>query len=188
LFGGAPFRAESLASQVPPDASPADRAQAEHLRVQARLATGRGVAEAPALLLDAALSCTEEAPGMAREILREAVTATFSAGQLMTAITPAELGRRILTALGDDPAERTPEDLLLAGLATLLSGRYLAAAPLLREAIAALAAAPAPRERVPASWPVFPRRASSRSAVTGSRCAARSRTAVRSRPRAASVT
>jgi DNA-binding CsgD family transcriptional regulator len=149
LFGGAPFRAESLASQVPPDASPADRARAEHLRVQARLATGRGVAEAPALLLDAALSCIAEAPGLAREILLEAVTATFSASQLMTAITPAELGRRILTALGDDPAERTPEDLLLAGLATLLSGRYLAAAPLLREAIAALAAAPAPRERVP---------------------------------------
>jgi len=149
LFGGAPFRAESLTSQIPPGASPEDRARAEHLRVQARLATGRGVAEAPALLLDAALSCLEEAPGLAREILLEAVTATFSASQLMTAITPAELGHRILTALGDDPAERTPEDLLLAGLATLLSGRYLTAAPLLREAIAALAAAPAPRERVP---------------------------------------
>jgi DNA-binding CsgD family transcriptional regulator len=148
LFGGAPFRAESLTSQIPPDATPGDRAQAEHLRVQARLATGRGVAEAPALLLDAALSCLAEAPGLAREILLEAVTATFSASQLTT-ITPAELGHRILTALGDDPAERTPEDLLLAGLATLLSGRYLTAAPLLREAIAALAAAPAPRERVP---------------------------------------
>ena len=93
LFGGAPLRAESLASQLPPDAPPADRAQAEHLRVQARLATGRGVAEAPALLLDAALSCLKEAPALAREILLEAVTATFSASQLMTTITPAELGR-----------------------------------------------------------------------------------------------
>ena len=143
------MRAESLASQLPPDAAPADRAQAEHLRVQARLATGRGVAEAPALLLDAALSCLEEAPGLAREILLEAVTATFSASQLMTTITPAELGDRILTALGDDPAERAPEELLLTGLATLLSGRYLTAAPLLREAIAALAAAPGPARTSP---------------------------------------
>ena len=150
LFGGAPLRAESLASQLPPDAAPADRALAEHLRVQARLATGRGVAEAPALLLDAALSCLKEAPNLAREILLEAVTATFSASQLTTTITPAELGERILTALGDDPeVAREPEELLLTGLATLLSGRYLTAAPLLREAIAALAAAPAPRERVP---------------------------------------
>ena len=150
LFGGAPLRAESLASQLPPDAAPADRALAEHLRVQARLATGRGVAEAPALLLDAALSCLKEAPDLAREILLEAVTATFSASQLTTTITPAELGERILTALGDDPeVAREPEELLLTGLATLLSGRYLTAAPLLREAIAALAAAPAPRERVP---------------------------------------
>ena len=61
-----PLRAESLASELPPDAAPADRAQAEHLRVQARLATGRGVAEAPALLLDAALSCLKEAPNLAR--------------------------------------------------------------------------------------------------------------------------
>ena len=148
LFGGAPLRAESLTRQLPSDAPPDALAQAERLRVQGRLATGRGVAEAPALLLDAALSCLKETPVLAREILLEAVTATFSAGQLMTTITPAELGDRILTALGDDPP-RTPEDLLLTGLATLLSGRYLTAAPLLREAIAALAAAPAPRERVP---------------------------------------
>ena len=169
LFGGAPLRAESLASQLPPDAAPADRAQAEHLRVQARLATGRGVAEAPALLLDAALSCLEEAPALAREILLEAVTATFSASQLMTTITPAELGERILAALGDDPeVVREPEELLLTSLATLLSGRYLTAAPLLREAIAALAAGP---HRASGSrsgcWP--PRSPRPRSGRTGSR-------------------
>ena len=150
LFGGAPLRAESLASQLPPDAPPADRAQAEHLRVQARLATGRGVAEAPALLLDAALSCLEEAPGLAREILLEAVTATFSASQLTDHDHPGRTRR----THPDRPRRRPgtahgPEELLLTGLATLLSGRYLTAAPLLREAIAALAAAPAPRERVP---------------------------------------
>jgi len=148
LFGGAPLRAESLASQLPPDAAPGDRAQAEHLRVQARLAIGQDVAEAPALLLDAALSCLRDAPVLAREILLEAVTAAFSASQLMTTITPAQLGDRILAAIGGDPAD-TPEDLLLTGLATLLSGDCLTAAPLLREAIAALAAAPGPRECVP---------------------------------------
>jgi DNA-binding CsgD family transcriptional regulator len=154
LFGGAPLRAESLTGQLPPDAPPVARAHADHLRVQARLATGRGVAEAPAELLDAGLSCLGEAPELAREILLEAVAATFSASQLTTGITPAELGERILRALREHvpparQADGSGEELPLTASATLLSGRYEAAAPLLRQAIAALAAAPAPRERVP---------------------------------------
>jgi hypothetical protein len=67
----------------------------------------------------------------------------------MTAqVTPAEVGGRILHALGDG-APRTGEEHLLTGLATLLTGRYCAAAPLLRQAIGALAAEPGPSERVP---------------------------------------
>ena len=148
LLGGAPLRAESLAGLIPPSAPARARAQAEHLRVQARVATGRSVAEAPAMLLGAGLSCLGEAPGLAREILLEAVTATLAASQMTAQVTPAEVGRRILHALGDS-APRTGEEHLLAGLATLLTGRYRAAAPLLRQAIDVLAAEPGPSERVP---------------------------------------
>ena len=148
LLGGAPLRAESLAGLIPPSAPARARAQAEHLRVQARVATGRSVAEAPAMLLGAGLSCLGESPGLAREILLEAVTATLAASQMTAQVTPAEVGRRILHALGDS-APRTGEEHLLAGLATLLTGRYRAAAPLLRQAIDVLAAEPGPSERVP---------------------------------------
>jgi DNA-binding CsgD family transcriptional regulator len=148
LLGGAPLRAESLADLIPPSAPARARAQAEHLRVQARLATGRSVAEAPAMLLGAGLSCLGEAPGLAREILLEAVTATLAASQMTAQVTPAEVGGRILSALGDG-APRTGEEHLLTGLATLLTGRYFAAAPLLRQAIDVLAAEPGPGERVP---------------------------------------
>ena len=148
LLGGAPLRAESLADLIPPSAPARARAQAEHLRVQARLATDRSVAEAPAILLRAGLSCLGEAPGLAREILLEAVTATLTASQMTAQVTPAEVGGRILDALGDG-APRTGEEHLLTGLATLLTGRYCAAAPVLRQAIDALAAEPGPSERVP---------------------------------------
>jgi hypothetical protein len=118
------------------------------LRVQAQLATGRTVAEAPAALLGAGLSCLAEDPGLACDILLEAVTATMVASQLTAQVTPAELGGRILRGLGDGAA-RTGEEYLLTGLATLLTGRYAAAAPLLRQAIGILAADPGPGKRVP---------------------------------------
>jgi DNA-binding CsgD family transcriptional regulator len=142
------LRAESLAGLIPPSVPALARARAEHLRVQARLAMGRSVAEAPAMLLGAGLSCLGEAPGLAREILLEAVTATLAASQMTAQVTPAEVGGRILYALGDG-VPRTGEEHLLTGLATLLTGRYCAAAPLLRQAIDALAAEPGPIERVP---------------------------------------
>lgn len=148
LLGGAPLRAESLADLIPPSAPSRARAQAEHLRVQARLATGRSVVEAPAMLLGAGLSCLDEDPGLARGILLEAATSTIVASQLTAQVTPGELGGRILGALGDS-APRTGEEHLLTGLATLLTGRYRAAAPLLLRAINILAADPGPGERVP---------------------------------------
>jgi DNA-binding CsgD family transcriptional regulator len=148
LLGGAPLRAESLTRLIPASAPGRARAQAEHLRVQARLATGRSVADAPAALLGAGLSCLDDDPGLARGILLEAAAATIAASQLTAGISPPELGGRILGALGDH-APHTGEEHLLAGLATLLTGRYLAAAPLLRKAIGILAAGPGPVERVP---------------------------------------
>jgi DNA-binding CsgD family transcriptional regulator len=148
LSGGAPLRAESLAGLIPPSAPARTRAQAEHLRVQAQLATGRSVAEAPAMLLSAGLSCLVENPGLARDTLLEAATATMVASQMTAQITPAELGGQILHALGDW-APRTGEEHLLTGLATLLTGRYSAAAPLLRQAIGTLATGPDPGRRVP---------------------------------------
>ena len=148
LLGGAPLRAESLARLIPSSAPGRARAQAEHLRVQARLATGRSVAEAPAALLGAGLSCLDEDPALARGILLEAATATIAASQMTAGISPAELGGRILGALGGQ-TPHTGEEHLLAGLATLLTGRYVAAAPLLRKAIGLLAAGPGPVERVP---------------------------------------
>jgi len=148
LSGGAPLRAEFLTTLIPPSAPVGARAQAEHLRVQARLTAGLSVTEAPALLLDAGLSCLHEAPALAREILLEAVSATMAASQLTARITPAELCGRILSALGDG-APRTAEEHLPTGLATLLTGRYETAAPLLRQAISMLAAEPGPVERVP---------------------------------------
>ena len=158
LLGGAPLRAESLTELIPPSAPTRARAQAVHLRAQAWLATGRSIPEAPAVLLDAGLSCLGEDPALARGILLEAVAATMAASQMTAQVTPAEVGGRILRALGDngqadralgDGASRTGEEQLLTGLATLLTGNYHAAAPLLREAIASLAADTGPSERVP---------------------------------------
>ena len=77
-----------------------------------------------------------------------AVSATLAASQMTAQVTPAELGRRVLHAIGAG-APRTGEDYMLAGLATLLTGQYCAAAPLLRQAIDALAAKPGPNETVP---------------------------------------
>jgi len=148
LSGGAPLRAESLAGLIPPSAPARTRAQTEHLRVQAQLATGRSVAEAPAMLLSAGLSCLVEDPGLARDTLLEAATATMVASQMTAQVTPAELGGQILHALGDW-APHTGEEHLLTGLAVLLTGQYQAAAPLLRQAIGILAADPGPRDRVP---------------------------------------
>src|SRR5262249_36258376 len=106
------------------------------------------VAEAPATLLSAGLSCLAEDPGPARDILLEAATAAMAASQMTAQITPAEPRRRILSALGDR-APRTGEEHLLTGLAILLTGRYQAAAPSPRQAIGLLAADPGPGERVP---------------------------------------
>jgi DNA-binding CsgD family transcriptional regulator len=148
LLGGAPLRAESLADATSASAPPGAVARAERLRVQARLATGRSVAEAPVRLLAAGLSCLGGDPGPAREMLLEAVTATMAASQLVAGSTPPEIGGRILRALGDG-APRTGEGSLLTGLATLLTGDYQRAAPLLRQAIGMLASEPDRRETVP---------------------------------------
>ena len=148
LLGGAPLRAESLAGlRTTVCARPRTRPG----RAPAGASPGcdgpvcrRGAGHAAR----SGLSCLGEAPGLAREILLEAVTATLAASQMTAQVTPAEVGRRILHALGDS-APRTGEEHLLAGLATLLTGRYRAAAPLLWQAIDALAAEPGPSERVP---------------------------------------
>jgi DNA-binding CsgD family transcriptional regulator len=138
LLGGAPLRARSLLAQTAWPESGAVHAKADQLRVQALIATGRGGRDAPGLLLAAGLSCADDDPVLARDLLLQAVTATIVAGRHLNGTTPASIGGRILTLLGD-PRPLTGSAVLLAGLATLISAPYPDAAPLLRRGLSELA-------------------------------------------------
>ena len=138
LLGGAPLQARSLLAQTAWPESGAVHAKADQLRIQAVIATGQGGRDAPRLLLTAGLSCADDAPALSRDLLLQAVTATIVAGGHLNGTTPASTGQRILAVLGD-PRLLTGSAVLLAGLATLISGSYPDAAPLLRRGLRELA-------------------------------------------------
>ncbi len=126
-------------------------AQADWLRGQVAFASGPG-SDAPPLLLKAARRLEPLDPGLARETCLDAWQAALFAGHLAGAGDLEEVSRaaRVLS-----PPERPPRaaDLLLDGLALLVTDGPAAAAPMLRQAISAFAGPDVPvAERLRWSW------------------------------------
>jgi DNA-binding CsgD family transcriptional regulator len=108
--------------------------------VRARVAFASGVgSDAPPLLLDAARRLEEFDVDLARETYLDAWGAALFAGRLATAGNLLEVSRLAKAALSGATAPR-PSDLLLEGLATLITDGRAAAAPMLRKAGNAFAA------------------------------------------------
>jgi len=120
------------------------RARLELVRGHVAFASGLG-REAPPLLLAAARRLEPLDPELARETYLDAWGAALFAGRLATAGDLSEVSRVAKAAPPPTRALR-PSDLLLDGLATLVSEGRAAAAPALRRASDAFAAAEDPAE------------------------------------------
>ena len=111
------------------------RARAELLRGQIASATGAG-SEAPAQLLKAARRLEPLDPGLSRETYLDAWGAALFAGPLATSGTLLDVSRAARSAPRPMHPPR-PSDLLLDGLAMLITADRAAAAPTLRQAVSA---------------------------------------------------
>jgi DNA-binding CsgD family transcriptional regulator len=132
LDAGAPEAAQALLATA--ELTPLDelqRARMQRLRAQIAFALRRG-SDAPALLLDAAKRLVALDPGLARETCLEALAAAIFAGRLGS-------GRDVLRVVRAVPPAQPPAaaDLLLNGLATLVTQGYAAAVAPLRAALEA---------------------------------------------------
>jgi DNA-binding CsgD family transcriptional regulator len=129
---------EALTLVMKADAGPLDelqRAQVDVLRARISFAADRG-SEAPRLLLTAARRLEDLDVRLAREIYLDALTATVFAGRLGGGCD----ARQVATAVRAAPASPSPPraaDLLLDGLARLITDGHTAATPTLRKALAA---------------------------------------------------
>jgi DNA-binding CsgD family transcriptional regulator len=132
LDAGAPEAAQALLATA--ELTPLDelqRARMQRLRAQIAFALRRG-SDAPALLLDAAKRLVALDPSLARETCLEALAAAIFAGRLGS-------GRDVLRVVRAVPPAQPPaaSDLLLNGLATLVTQGYAAAVAPLRAALEA---------------------------------------------------
>jgi DNA-binding CsgD family transcriptional regulator len=132
LDAGAPEAAEALLATA--ELTPLgelQRAQMQRLRAQIAFALRRG-SDAPPLLLDAAKRLVPLDPPLARETCLEALAAAIFAGRLGH-------GRDVLRVVRAAAPTRPPtaSDLLLNGLATLVTQGYVAAVAPLRAALEA---------------------------------------------------
>src|SRR4029077_1258092 len=152
LRAGAFGRALELLAMA--EAGPLDElqgARADWLRGQIAFASGPG-SDAPLLLLKAARRLVTLDPGLARETYLDAWQAALFAGHLAGGGDLEEVSR---AARALSRPERPPRvaDLLLDGLALLVTDGPAAAAPVLRQAISAFADPDIPvTERLRWSW------------------------------------
>jgi DNA-binding CsgD family transcriptional regulator len=120
------------------EAGPLDelqRARSDLLRGQIAFAFTRG-SDAPALLLKAARGFEPLDPRLARETYLEALSAALFVGSLATAASLLEVAEATRAAPPPAPPPR-PADLLLDGMAVLVTEGYPAAAPALTQALSA---------------------------------------------------
>jgi DNA-binding CsgD family transcriptional regulator len=132
LDAGAPEAAQVLLATA--ELTPLDelqQARMQRLRAQIAFALRRG-SDAPGLLLDAATRLVPLHPGLARETCLEALAAAIFAGHLGS-------GRDVLRVVRASLPAKPPaaSDLLLNGLATLVTQGYAAAVAQLRAALKA---------------------------------------------------
>jgi DNA-binding CsgD family transcriptional regulator len=134
---GALDNALALASTA--EAGPLDdrqRARVDVLRARISFEADRG-SEAPPLLLTAARRLEPLDPAAAREIYLEALTAALFAGRLGGTVTARGVATAARSARTRTPRPRAA-DLLLDGLALLITDGAAAGTPVLREALTAL--------------------------------------------------
>jgi DNA-binding CsgD family transcriptional regulator len=132
LRAGAPDDALALLSSADVDAlDELDHARVELLRGQIAFAsTDRN--DAATMLLEAARRLTPLSPMLASETYLEALSAAILAGRLVPGASALDVA--LAAKAAPRPPVRRGPDLLLDGLATLLSESYEAAVPILRQA------------------------------------------------------
>jgi len=113
------------------------RAEASLLRGRISFATNYG-SDAPPQLLKAAAQFEPLDSGRARETYLEALIAALLVGRLATGMGLAEVAEAVRGAL--PPPRERPPDVLLDGVARLVTEGPAAAAPLLRQAVSAFRA------------------------------------------------
>ena len=109
------------------------RARGDRLRAQVAFASSHG-RDAPPLLLSAAKRLESLDVGLARETYLEAFTAALFVGRLSPAV--GDVARAVRMAPAPPARERAP-DLLLDGLALLVTDGYAAGTPALKRALLA---------------------------------------------------
>jgi AAA ATPase-like protein len=132
---GAPDAALGLLAMA--QAGPLDelqRARADLLRVQIAFASGHG-RDVPPLMLSAARRLESLDVKLARQTYLEAFTAALFVGRLSPAV--GDVARAARMAPAPPPPARAP-DMLLDGLALLVTEGYAAGAPALRQVLLAL--------------------------------------------------
>jgi DNA-binding CsgD family transcriptional regulator len=127
------LRLAALAERGPLDDS--QRAQLDVLRAQVSLASDRA-SEAPRLLLDAALRLEHLDVRRARETYLDALTAAILAGRLAKGASALEVARAV-GKLRPSAGHPRASDLLLDGLALLVTDGYASGTPVLQEALSA---------------------------------------------------
>jgi DNA-binding CsgD family transcriptional regulator len=145
---------QALGLLVMAEAGPLDelrRALMDLLRAQIAFASGMG-SDSPPLLLNAARRLEPLDPDLARETYLGAWGAALLAGHLADAGDLREVGRAALAAPAPTHPPRST-DLLLDGLALVVTDGIAAAAPVLRQAAAAFVSADTPvEERLRWNW------------------------------------
>ena len=112
------------------------RARADLLRGQVAFSSSRG-SDAPPLLLKAARQFEPLDPRLARETYLDALAAAISAGRLALGGGMREVAEAARAAPPPPPGPPRGPDLLLDGLALLVTEGYPAGAPVLRQAVSA---------------------------------------------------
>ena len=138
----ATLRLLATAEAGPPDQL--RRAQADQLRGQIAFSSSRG-SDAPPLLLKAARQFEPLDSRLARETYLDALAAATFAGRLALGGGMREVAEAARMA-PPSPGPTRPPDLLLDGLALLVTEGYPAGAPVLRQAVSALRGTDVSRE------------------------------------------
>jgi len=148
LTGGAPARAQDLLDTVLPGIDePELLARARRLQANALHRAGGAGQRNPATLVGAAHVFSTAHPDLARETMLEALEQTFVRAHLIADILPREVGEAALAMSGSGAPPVV--DLLLSAVGTHLCRGYVAAAPLMRDALDALAGDDALGNEVP---------------------------------------
>jgi len=138
LNAGLPNRAKALLDEARPKLNdPVLQAEAMRLEGRVSLHIARP-ASAPALLLAAARAFVPLDRTRARETLLEAVDLALVSQHFTVNTSLAEIAQMVLATPKEDRKESILADLLLDAMSGFLGSNYSAAAPLLRQAVAAL--------------------------------------------------